>query len=165
MRKSLWIMLAALLVAIAAPSAHADSFTATFSCSGTCVGGTPTAPDVTFPAPVIDVTWNGLLFQFHLLYHAPSPQDQFSWTGFNDYDEGRDTLLQYIDITDQTTETTWSSTGYSTFANGKSSQATGALAFAAVATPEPSSYALMLLGVGLVFVLRKRIVQRLPQAG
>jgi hypothetical protein len=162
MRKSLWIMLAALLVAIAAPSARADSFTATFSCSGTCVGGTPTAPDVTFPAPVIDVTWNGLLFQITLLYDAPSPLDDFTWTGYNDY--YRTTLLQYIDITDLTTGVTWSSTGIGSFASGKSSQATGALAFAAVATPEPSSYALMLLGVGLVFVLRKRIGQRLPQA-
>jgi hypothetical protein len=35
---------------------------------------------------------------------------------------------------------------------------------AAVAAPEPSSVALMLLGVGLVFVMRKRIGQRLPQA-
>jgi PEP-CTERM motif-containing protein len=31
-------------------------------------------------------------------------------------------------------------------------------------TPEPSSVALMLLGVGLVFVMRKHTVQRLPQA-
>jgi hypothetical protein len=164
MRKSLWIMLAALLVAVAAPSARADSFTATFSCSGTCVGGTPTAPDVSFPAPVIDVTWNDLLFQFHLLYHAPSPLDQFSWTGYNDYDEGRDTLFQYMEIHDRTTGVTWSSTGYSTFANGKYSKDTGTLAFAAVATPEPSSYALMLLGVGLVFVMRKRTGQGLPHA-
>jgi len=35
---------------------------------------------------------------------------------------------------------------------------------AAVTAPEPSSYALMLLGVGLVFVMRKRIGQGLPQA-
>jgi hypothetical protein len=34
----------------------------------------------------------------------------------------------------------------------------------AVAAPEPSSVALMLLGIGLVFVMRKRIGQRLPQA-
>jgi len=33
-----------------------------------------------------------------------------------------------------------------------------------VAAPEPSSVALMLLGVGLVFVMRKRIGQGLPQA-
>ena len=30
--------------------------------------------------------------------------------------------------------------------------------------PEPSSVALMLLGVGLVFAMRKRTGQRLPQA-
>jgi hypothetical protein len=40
----------------------------------------------------------------------------------------------------------------------------GPLTFAAVAAPEPSSVALMLLGVGLVFVMRKHIGQRLPQA-
>ena len=43
-------------------------------------------------------------------------------------------------------------------------QVSGDWSIAAVATPEPSSYALMLLGVGLVFVLRKRIGQSLPQA-
>jgi hypothetical protein len=35
---------------------------------------------------------------------------------------------------------------------------------AAVAAPEPSSLALMLAGIGLVFVMRKRIGQGLPQA-
>jgi len=34
----------------------------------------------------------------------------------------------------------------------------------AVATPEPSSVAFMLLGIGLVFVMRKRIGRRLPKA-
>jgi hypothetical protein len=33
-----------------------------------------------------------------------------------------------------------------------------------VTAPEPSSVALMLLGVGLVFAMRKRVGQRLPQA-
>jgi hypothetical protein len=40
----------------------------------------------------------------------------------------------------------------------------GDIVTSTVATPEPSSVALMLLGVGLVFVMRKRIGQRLPQA-
>ena len=45
-------------------------------------------------------------------------------------------------------------------------QAGGTDAFLTEATvaPEPSSFALMLLGVGLVFVMRKRIGQGLPQA-
>jgi len=34
----------------------------------------------------------------------------------------------------------------------------------AVATPEPSSVAFMLPGIGLVFVMRKRIGRRLPKA-
>src|ERR1700719_2599986 len=55
MRKSLWIMLAVLLVAIAAPNAHADSFTATFTCTvGTCTSPLPVATDVTFP---VSTTW------------------------------------------------------------------------------------------------------------
>ena len=61
MRKSLWITLAVMVVAIAAPIANADSFTPTFTtngCSGTCF--LLTAPDVTFPSPTtIDVTFDG----------------------------------------------------------------------------------------------------------
>ena len=40
----------------------------------------------------------------------------------------------------------------------------GTYQLTAVASPEPSSVALVLLGVGLLFVMRKRIGQRLPQA-
>ena len=40
----------------------------------------------------------------------------------------------------------------------------GTVTFPAVTTPEPSSAGLMLLGVGLVLLMRKRIGQRLPQA-
>lgn len=38
------------------------------------------------------------------------------------------------------------------------------VAASTVVTPEPSSYVLMLLGVGLMFVMRKRIGLGLPQA-
>jgi hypothetical protein len=38
----------------------------------------------------------------------------------------------------------------------------GTLTFTPQAAPEPSSVALLLLGVGLVFVMRKRIGLRLP---
>jgi hypothetical protein len=40
----------------------------------------------------------------------------------------------------------------------------GTLTFTAVATPEPSSLALMLSTVGLVFAMRKRVGQGLSQA-
>ena len=45
-----------------------------------------------------------------------------------------------------------------------SAKTNGTYALTAVTAPEPSSYALMLLGVGLVFVMRKRVGQGLPQA-
>jgi hypothetical protein len=38
------------------------------------------------------------------------------------------------------------------------------LTFTPVTAPEPSSVTLMLAGVGLVLVMRKRIGRRLPQA-
>ena len=55
---------------------------------------------------------------------------------------------------------------FSATSNGVGDSGTGMVAgpTAAVAAPEPSSIALMLLGVGLVFVMRKRIGQGLPQA-
>jgi hypothetical protein len=62
MRKSVWIILAAIVVVIAAPSAHADTFTPIFTttgCSGTCA--LPTALAVTFPSPTtIEITYLGL---------------------------------------------------------------------------------------------------------
>jgi PEP-CTERM motif len=61
MRKSLWIIpIVLVLLAIAAPIAHADSFEPFFSTTG-CVGvcALPTASDVVFPAPTtMDVTFD-----------------------------------------------------------------------------------------------------------
>jgi hypothetical protein len=141
MRKSLWIMLAVLLVAIGAPNAYADSETPTFTCRGTCVGGTPTAPDVSFPAPVFDVTWNDVLFSY-TLPSSDLPTDSYTWFG--------DTGLH----------ATFSVTNQFLF----NPVQIVSPAFTPTATPEPSTIALMLLGVGLVFVMRNRKVQRLLQA-
>jgi len=160
MRKSLWIILAIMLVAIVAPNAHADSFTATFTCSGTCVGGLPTAPDVSFPAPVVDVTWNDNTFPL-TLPSSDLPTDSYVWDAhaFLGFNGELDMEFGIMDIT------TGMNTALSIMASGFFADLEGGpLAFAAVATPEPSSYALMLLGVGLVFVMRKRIGQGLPQA-
>jgi hypothetical protein len=79
MRRALWVVLTVLFVAIGVPNSHADSFTPIFTC-GLCVSTLPTAPDVSFPAPVtIDITWENTLFVFSL----PSAQltDFITWMG------------------------------------------------------------------------------------
>jgi len=58
---------------------------------------------------------------------------------------------------------TWAGGGGDSFPNGTTDSGEFSLT-SATSVPEPSSVALMLLGVGLVFVMRKRIGQRLPQA-
>jgi PEP-CTERM motif len=149
MRKSLWIMLAVLLVAIGAPSAHADSYTPIFTttgCSGTCA--LPTALDVTFPSPAtIDVTYVG--FFTETVSIPGGPGDTYGWIA------NVERAVFDFELSDGSLPT----------CNGGIAQTScGTLTFAAVSAPEPSSVALMLLGVGLVFVMRKRIGQRLPQA-
>jgi hypothetical protein len=160
MRKTLWIMLAVLLVAIGAPSAHADSLPATFTC-GICVGGTPTAPDVLFPAPVVDVTWNDLLFHLDLP-SSDLPTDSYEWNGHTTSGGGEIFLQDFTihDLTNGTEVNMVHDTGKGVNAPLDS----GTLSFAAVAAPEPSSIALMLAGIGSLLVLRKRIGRRLPQA-
>ena len=160
MRKSFWIFLAALVMAVGAPNAHADTLPATFTC-GICVGGTPTAPDVLFPAPVVDVTWNDLLF--HLtLPSSDLATDSYQWSGHTTSGGGEIFLQDFTihDLTNGTEVNMVHDTGKGVIAPLDG----GTLVFAAVAAPEPSSYALMLLGVGLVLVMRKRTGQRLPQA-
>jgi hypothetical protein len=150
MQKSLWIILAVLLVAIGAPNAHADSFTPIFTtdgCSGTCA--LPTALDVTFPSPTtIDVTYLGASGTSFIASGLPG--DTYGWTA--DVERGS---LDFF-ITDGGTSTC--------NGGGPGHDSCGILTFAAVTAAEPSSVALMLLGVGLMFVMRKRIGQGLPQA-
>jgi hypothetical protein len=117
----------------------------------------PVASDVTIP---VSTTWN-ITFAgvtFALSYNTISvPTDSYVWgTGDVNHSSDGEFLIHDID-------------GSGAAAAGGVSALKGLLeggtvSFAAVATPEPSSVALMLLGVGLVFVMRKRIGQRLPQA-
>jgi hypothetical protein len=71
MRKSLRSIPVLLLIgALGAPYAHADEYTATFTCSSAPCD-TPTAPDVSFPSPTsINVTWDGVPFALTLDSHG-----------------------------------------------------------------------------------------------
>jgi hypothetical protein len=95
------------------------------------------------------------------LASGDQPTDTYTFTAFTDF--GLPFPNQTFDIVDQTNQMGSGQT-IDTPLGGSVQEDDGALAFAPVAAPEPSSVALMLLGVGLVFVMRKRIGQGLPQA-
>src|SRR5260370_7616415 len=88
MRKSLWIVPVLLLIAfLGAPSAHADSYTPNFTCTGTCAVAPPTAPDVSFPSPAIMETWfvvGVYIPPISLTLPATdSPTDTYTWSNTN----------------------------------------------------------------------------------
>jgi hypothetical protein len=184
MRKSLWIMLAVLLVAIGAPNAHADTVTldvsgslapngGTASCSGSgcTLGGDIVINNTTGAVISEDVTMSGESptvgpFTVDLGIKGPG-----GFTELQIGDSGGNLLDLFF-----VTPTAGSLIGYD---GGALESISGVVIFPsagswaplsagaltpAVAAPEPSSYALMLLGVGLVFVMRKRIGKGLPQA-
>jgi len=120
----------------------------------------PTAPDVTFPSPTtMDVTFGNTSDGTITSVAIPSGDaagDAYSWSAQNVL-----TSVSFI-LSDVTNGgTTFSCDG---FVDRTGALSCGTLSFAVVAAPQPSSVALMLLGVGLVLVMRKRIGQRLPQA-
>jgi hypothetical protein len=183
MRKSLWIILAVLLVVIAAPSARADIVTldvsgsltpgggASCSSSGCTLGGDIVINNTTGAVISTDVTFSGespSVGPFDGVNQVVADGDQ-TGLGIADSTGSSSLILAFSTITPG------SLVGYSggPLAFGEVSTKSGCCAWLlnsggalteAVAAPEPSSYALMLLGVGLVFVMRKRIGQGLPQA-
>jgi hypothetical protein len=78
MKKSLWII-ALLFVVIGTPNAHATSYTATFTYTGACAGGIPTAPDVSLPRITITETWDGFTGGVDLFFPFDSPADIYKW--------------------------------------------------------------------------------------
>ena len=142
-------------LSFAAHNAHADTFTPVFDTTG-CLAGPcllPTAPEVTFPSPT---TMTVNLFGVSELVIIPSgflPGDTYTWVAnrLTIHSTPPFLIFDYGDLT-----------------NGNASgpitcQSTpdlscGQFTFAPVATttPEPTSLALVLSGVGLVFAMRKR---------
>jgi hypothetical protein len=160
MRKSLWIMLAVLVVAIgAAPNARADTFTYSYTDPIGESWSTKPITGVTGPTTVLAAdltatsntgefagcTTTSVVLDFAGIGGTGSQRTNFSGCQFT-----ANTNTDNFALSDYTTPGVY--IGF------------GTLTVAAVTAPEPSSVALMVLGVGLVFVMRKRIGQGLPQA-
>ena len=161
MRKSLWIMLAALVVAIGAPRAHADSvYAISFSGDASVVGSNLldyNSTSMEFTTPSLEVMFDGFTITLATTSTSGvSPNDPFTWAIGGG---GCDCFAAITDV---------SPFVFFPIYLGSVPQAVGfnggSVTFTAVTAPEPSSIALMLLGVGLVFVMRKRIGHGLPQA-
>lgn len=169
MTKSLWIILVVLLTTLGASNAHADSFTVTFQCTGTCTApALPVATNnpVSFPNPTIDVLWEGNVFSLTFNNPGAVASDTYIWDGFLDDFQlipGSPTfsVTLIFFIIDSNTGNTARDEVNTAFEGPIVPEVgdTGTV----VITPEPGSLALMLAGIGLVFLIRKGIRQRLPQ--
>jgi len=153
MRKPLWI-LALLVGALGASSAYADSFDATFTCTTSCVA-VPTDPAVNFPGPIIPVLFFSQSFTI-TLNNLDTPTDSFMWSiGTNG------TGWDFV-ITDVTNGSSNTGPTFQLGPSGGTPFGSGSVDFNTV--PEPGSVALLLLGVGMVFVARKRMGHSISQA-
>jgi hypothetical protein len=160
MRKSFWIMLAVLIAAIGVPTAHADSITnGTFNFTVTSGSPPPTGSFVWDSTKstwnLFNIDWDGLVFNFAPLFpNLGALPTTGTWLGnANVTASENDFSIGQIDAINTTPLVPFA------LAEG-----TYSVTETVVGAPEPSSVALMLLGVGLVFVMRKRIGQGLPQA-
>jgi hypothetical protein len=175
MRKSLWIMLAVLVVDISAPYASADIVT--FDLSGSLAARAGSCSPCTLGGDIVIDNTSGTVISVDFTVAGESPSVG-PFNRFIEFVEGNSELLA-VD---------GASNIFGMFLSGKPGTLVGytgggisgnitppvgnplfvinagAVLTEVVPAPEPSSVALMLLGVGLVFVMRKRIGQRLPQA-
>jgi hypothetical protein len=154
------MILAVLFVAIGAPNSHADSFTPVFTCD-LCTSALPTAPDVSFPAPLtIEITWENTLFDVSLPSSAqptrsvwsgstPVAFSQFGTASFTfRYDSFSDEIvvnapfLFQLDSNNNCLNCDVMDFGNVQFAPD-----------AAPSVPEPSSVVLMLAGIGFLLVM------------
>lgn len=174
MRKSLWIIVVVLFVAIAAPNAHADSstdgtITFTVSSGGPIATGSFVFDDTTDTLTSYTVTWDGVLFNFQpLLASIPVTltelEDSGTWCGVASSATPPDGCFGPGEMTLSTLTYLVANTGIGVYTINSAVAEGSYVVTATTVAPEPSSVALMLLGVGLVFVIRKRIGRDLPQA-
>jgi hypothetical protein len=113
--------------------------------------------------PIADITESWLFATLPLSLSAgDKPTDSYTWDNVLTFADPFFIIIS-LEIFDNTTgDFTANSAEFIGSPQGFVED-TGVLTFTPVATPEPSSLVLMLAGVGLVFVMRKPIGQRLPQ--
>jgi hypothetical protein len=147
-KKSLQII-ALLFVVIGTPNAHATPSKVTFTCAGLCAGGTPTAPDVSFPSPTtITETWDGFTLTFTLA--APdSPKDMYIFANA----AGPDSPSTYFYLSQIIDLTNGNISGL--FAQNQSLPTAAITDFGTVSfTPEPSTWIYAITGVGFLLLIK-----------
>ena len=169
MRKSLPLIFAILCVVLGTPSSPATSYTPIFvlgGANGLWPAIIPTAaPDVTFPFADLQFTWESTNFGFYNVVGVGgvffNPNDVYQWFGSTNGSNFAD-----FSITDLTTGSVDAYRTMDCFAciGTNVHSDFGPLTFAPVTTPEPSSVALMLAGLGVLLVTRKRWAEGLQQA-
>lgn len=160
MRKSLWIMLALIVVAVGAPNAHADTYAISFAGGPTVVGSDllnfdPTTG--TFTTPSIEISFGGMdltLFR-NSFTSGVSPTDSFGWST-----PGGGTIFEVDDNT--LGLTIYVSSGCS---DPPCQEGGGSVSLTPVTTaPEPSSLALVPFGLAALLLMRKRASRVRPSA-
>jgi hypothetical protein len=172
MRKSLWIILAVLLVAFGAPAAHADTVTDGILNFTLISGGpAPTAGSFVFDNSTglflsYTVSWDGAVYNFappaNIVGFAVATQTVGGFCGVGPAGAPGCTPALPGSFSlpfDSLQPSSGTFTDPTVFAFGSFT-----VTQTVITTPEPSSVALMLLGIGIVFLMRKRIGQGLPQA-
>jgi len=155
MRKTMWMILALLLGAIVAPCVRADSVT--FTCTANCPADVPapTALNVTFPSPALVISFDNQTLHLTL----PSQDldtNTYTWFTSNNQFIISDTN-QAFDLGASVAD----DSGGNVVGDAVVEDMAGNLSFnnstPPVPTPEPGTVTLMLAGIGLVLVMRKRI--------
>jgi hypothetical protein len=142
-------------LSLAGNNAQADTFTPVFNTTG-CLAGPcllPTAPEVTFPSPTtMTVTLFGLSESVIIPSGFP-PGDTYTWiaTRLTIKSTPPFLIFEYGDLTNGNASRPFT-------CESSTDRSCGQLTFVpvATATPEPTSLALVLSGIGLLFAMRKR---------
>jgi hypothetical protein len=158
MRTFFWIAITILLICAASPNAHADSYTATFTCTGTCLVPLPTAEPVKFAfATYPEVTW---FFNTFFLSLAPedAPTDNYYWYGTVVYPGTLASKYAFI-LTDGTTGD-YSSAYFEGLPGNFTDH--GTLTFSVTPTPDPDSRSLLLSGLALLALVAQMCKRLYP---